>query len=147
MESVYLFWARSFPNYQNLATVPSLLPIWAFYKLMANEQIGQCRYRELAWIPNFWETDKLILVRVSERIKQSLITDTLNSVEQVKHKGFHNSQNRQDERFCGNREKSTTNKSICCSVKFVSQQRGKQSLLLSIVLNLCLSCDVSSRIK
>ena len=27
MQSVYLFWARSFPNYQNLATVPSLLPI------------------------------------------------------------------------------------------------------------------------
>lgn len=65
MECVYLFWARSFPNYQNLATVPSLLPIWAFYTLTADEQIGQNRLRELSWIPNFWETDKLILVRTS----------------------------------------------------------------------------------
>ena len=123
MERVYLFWARSFPNYQNLATLPSLLSIWAFYTLMADEQIGQNRLRELAWIPNFWETDK----SVSERIKQSLITDILNSVEQVKHNRFHKTATTDwDAKFRTNREKSTTNKNMpLCQICYATKREAK----------------------
>ena len=75
---------------------------------------------KLAWIPNFWETDK----SASERTKESLITDILNSVEQVKHNRFHKTATRFRAKY---REKSTANKNICRSVKFVTQQRGRQS--------------------
>lgn len=89
MQYVYLFWARSFPNCNNLATLPLLIPIGAFYTLLSDEQISKNRNQGLEWISNFWETDKLILVRMSEIIKQSLIADIWNSVEQVKQKRLH----------------------------------------------------------